>query len=164
MKGLSRQIQLLLPKEKQFLHQIYTKTIQEYAYIWEEFEDIEKLRKILLFIVKLFYIEHKGLRDLSQFDQEKFKKSFRELTEDFAKKHGLYFARESSKHSELYLNQSPEEFYATVDSLIEDCGLNLETIQQMHEGTNTMTVLNDYAFPVYIKLREMGYTHMELTS
>jgi len=92
------------------------------------------------------------------------KKSFRELTEDFAKKHGLYFARESSKHSELYLNQSPEEFYATVDSLIEDCGLNLETIQQMHEGTNTMTVLNDYAFPVYIKLREMGYTHMELTS
>ena len=79
MKELYRQIQLLLPKEKQFLHQIYTKTIQEYAYIWEEFEDIEKLRKILLFIVKLFYIEHKGLRDLSQFDQEKFKKSFREL-------------------------------------------------------------------------------------
>lgn len=79
MNELSRQIQLLLPKEKQFLHQIYTKTIQDYAYLWEEFEDIEKLRKIILFIVKLFYIEHKGLKDLSKLDKEKFKKSFREL-------------------------------------------------------------------------------------
>ena len=45
----------------------------------EEFPDIEKLRKILLLIVRLFLEKHKNLNDLSQLDQERFKKAFREL-------------------------------------------------------------------------------------
>ena len=79
MNELSRQIQELLPKEKQFLHKIYVKAIKDYSYLWEEFQDLEKLRKILILIVRLFIEEHRNLQDINQLDQEKFKKAFREL-------------------------------------------------------------------------------------
>ena len=95
---------------------------------------------------------------------EKWKKTFREFKEEFAKTYGSDFARESRNNSELYLNQSPAEFYATVDSLIEDCGLDVNKIQQMQENHTPQISLNDYAFPVYVKLRDMGYTHRDLTS
>ena len=73
MNELSRQIQLLLPKEKQFLHEIYVKVIKDYSYLWEEFKDIKKLRNILLVIVKLFIEEHKLVNNLSQLDKENCK-------------------------------------------------------------------------------------------
>ena len=79
MEQLLHQINQHLPKEKKFLYQIYEKVIRDHAYLWEELEDIEKLRQILLAIIKLFIEEHKGLRDLSQVYQEEFTQSFRRL-------------------------------------------------------------------------------------
>lgn len=79
MNKLSIQIQNLLTKEQRFLHQIYMKTIEDYSYLWDEFEDLDKLRRILLHIIKLFIEEHKYLTDINLLDQKKFKKVFREL-------------------------------------------------------------------------------------
>jgi len=79
MKEIAEQIQDLLPRERQFLHRIYSKVLEDYAYVWDEFEDTGKLRQILLVIMKLFIEEHKELRDLSQVDQQEFKNAFREL-------------------------------------------------------------------------------------
>lgn len=79
MNQLSMQIQELLPREKQFLRKIYAEVIEDYSYLWVEIEDIARLRQILLIIIKLFIEEHKGLQDLSQIDQQKFKEVFREM-------------------------------------------------------------------------------------
>lgn len=79
MEQLLQQIKQLLPREKKFLYQIYEKVIRDYAYLWEELEDLKKLRQILLVIIKLFIEEHKQLRDLSQVDQEELARDFRRL-------------------------------------------------------------------------------------
>ncbi|MBI2651926.1 hypothetical protein HYX00_00550 [Candidatus Woesearchaeota archaeon] len=79
MERLLQQIKQLLPREKKFLYQIYEKVIRDHGYLWEELEDIEKLRQILLVIIKLFIEEHKQLRDLSQIDQEELARDFRRL-------------------------------------------------------------------------------------
>ena len=65
MKEIAKQIQDLLPKEKQFLHRIYAKVLEDYAYVWTEFEDTGKLRQILLVIIKLFIEEIKTLNRYS---------------------------------------------------------------------------------------------------
>ena len=65
MEQLLQQIKQLLPREKKFLYKIYEEVIRDHAYLWEELEDIEKLRQILLVIIKLFIEEHKRLKDLS---------------------------------------------------------------------------------------------------
>ena len=79
MEQLIRQIRDLLPKEKKFLHQIYEKVIRDHAYLWEELDDLDNLRQILLVIIKIFIEEHKGLRGLNEIDQEEFKRAFKEL-------------------------------------------------------------------------------------
>ena len=47
MEQLIRQIRSLLPKEKKFLHQIYEKVIRDHAYLWDELDDLDKLRQTL---------------------------------------------------------------------------------------------------------------------
>ena len=79
MNKLKAQILEFLPEEKKFLHQIYSKFLEDHAYLWEEFEDLDKLRHILLVIIKLFYEEHKHLHDLSQIEQQEFNRAVREL-------------------------------------------------------------------------------------
>ena len=76
---LEAQIFRFLPQEKRFLYQIYHKFIEDHAYLWEEVEDIEKLRYILMTVIKLFYEEHKHLNDISQVDQKEFNRAVREL-------------------------------------------------------------------------------------
>ena len=70
MNELLKQIQRLLPMEKQFFHDLYEKTIRDYAYLWEEFPEIAKLRRILLLIIHLFIEEHRNLTGLNLQDQE----------------------------------------------------------------------------------------------
>lgn len=79
MEQLIRQIRDLLPKERKFLHQIYEKVIRDHAYLWDELDDLDKLRQIILIIIKIFIEEHKNLRGLSEIDQEEFLRAFREL-------------------------------------------------------------------------------------
>ncbi len=55
---------------------------EDYSYLWEELEDLDKLRQVFLLIVRLFFEEHKNLGDLNQIDKEKFKKAFRQLISD----------------------------------------------------------------------------------
>ena len=66
LKNFSISIQELLPEEKQFLHKIYAEVVEDYSYLWVEVENLDRLRQILILIIKLFIEEHKGLQDLSQ--------------------------------------------------------------------------------------------------
>lgn len=79
MERLLQEINQLLPREKKFLYQIYEKVIRDHAYLWEEIENLEKLRQILLVIIKLFIEEHRSLRDISQVDQVELARDFRRL-------------------------------------------------------------------------------------
>ena len=81
MDRLKARILRFLPEEKKFLHQIYSKFIDDHAYLWSEVEnlDLEKLRYVLSVIIKLFYEEHKHLSDISQIDQQEFNRAVREL-------------------------------------------------------------------------------------
>src|SRR3989344_5781899 len=81
MDRLKDRIWRFLPEEKKFLHQIYSKFIDDHAYLWSEVEnlDIARLRYILLVIIKLFYEEHKHLHDVSQIDQQEFNRAVKEL-------------------------------------------------------------------------------------
>jgi len=79
MNNLKTRILNFLPEEKKFLNQIYSKFIDDHAYLWSEVEDIEKLRYILVVIIRLFYEEHKNLKDISQVDQQEFDKAVKAL-------------------------------------------------------------------------------------
>ncbi|MBI2652744.1 hypothetical protein HYX00_04735 [Candidatus Woesearchaeota archaeon] len=81
MNRLKAKILRFLPEEKKFLNQIYSKFIDDHAYLWSEVEneDIPKLRYILMVIIKLFYEEHKNLHDVSKIDQQEFNKAVRDL-------------------------------------------------------------------------------------
>lgn len=81
MQKLNQQIFELLDEDKKELHKIYARWIKDHAYLWtdEEIKDLEKLRELLLVIIKLFYHEHKQLRDLGQVDYDEFKKDVRQL-------------------------------------------------------------------------------------
>ncbi|MEK6946588.1 MAG: hypothetical protein AABX32_03190 [Nanoarchaeota archaeon] len=79
MQRLKQQILELLDKDKKDLHKIYARWVEDHAYLWEEFEDLEKLRELLLVIIKLFYHEHRQLQDINKVDYEEFRKDVREL-------------------------------------------------------------------------------------
>lgn len=59
-------------------------------------------------------------------------------------------------HSDLYLNQSPREFFETICRVIAECGIPIETIEKLWEK-NENTLLEVLTFPVYVRLRELGY-------
>ncbi len=79
MERLKKQILEFLEEDKKVLHKIYAKWIDDHAYLWTEFEDLDKLRHILLVIIKLFYEEHKQLHDVNAVDYKEFRREFREL-------------------------------------------------------------------------------------
>ncbi len=82
MDKLLAEITRLVPQEKKFLKDFYKKIIKDYAYLWEELDDLERLRKILLVIVKLFLEEHKDLTDLTESDRQQFMHNFKQLFAD----------------------------------------------------------------------------------
>ena len=59
-------------------------------------------------------------------------------------------------HSDLFMNQSPKEFYETIDKTIVDCGLSLEEIRELWKKDEKMK-LWELSLPIYIRLRELGY-------
>ncbi len=71
---------------------------------------------------------------------------------------------ERHNHSDLFLDQSPRVFYATIDSVVEQCGLDPVKIRTMQEEKNDRRELNNYAQPAYVELRLLGYNHHDLTS
>jgi len=79
MNKLRQQILQMLDEDKKELYKIYNRFLEDHAYLWDKFEDLEKLREILLVIIKLFYHEHRQLKDVSKIEYEVFKKSVREL-------------------------------------------------------------------------------------
>jgi hypothetical protein len=73
-------------------------------------------------------------------------------------------------HSPLFLRQTPREFYAAIDAATAECvkegSFNTERFRQIAEQFVRMKEgieLARMAFPVYVKLRKMGYTQHELT-
>ena len=54
MNELSMQIQKLLTKENQFLHDIYVSALKDYSYLWDRIPDMNRLRQTLILIIRLF--------------------------------------------------------------------------------------------------------------
>ncbi len=68
-------------------------------------------------------------------------------------------------HSELFRGQTRKQFYGTIDKAIQTTGLNLEEITQLceeAERTSDASKLHKYIFPVFIRLRAMGYSRYDL--
>ncbi len=78
MQKLKEQILELVSKEKKILAVIYEKWIDDHAYLWDDFGDLDKLRQILLEIITLFYNKHKT-QDFSQIEQMDFHRAIDEL-------------------------------------------------------------------------------------
>ncbi len=57
--------------------------------------------------------------------------------------------------SEIFKNQTPEEFYTAVDRTIKECGISIEDIYRL-QRTDKLALCN-LAWPIFIRLREMGY-------
>lgn len=79
MDQLKHRILLLLDEDKKFLHKIYSRWIDDHAYLWDEIADLGRLRDLLVVLIKLFYEEHKSLQDLSQVEYAEFKDAVRQL-------------------------------------------------------------------------------------
>ena len=71
-----------------------------------------------------------------------------------------------SKNSQLRLNQSDRQFYATIDRAIEEEGLPQEEIEAFNrrELPMTLTQFRQKILPLYIRLRAIGYTREDLHS
>jgi hypothetical protein len=59
--------------------------------------------------------------------------------------------------SEVRKRQTFAQFFSTIDLCIADTGLDMEKIKQLQVDRKTREELINYVFPVYLKLREMGY-------
>ncbi len=73
------------------------------------------------------------------------------------------------KFSARYLSESPRQFFATIDQVATDLGLDMANLQRMMrsckqpDSTLDMCIERDnFIRPVYIRLREMGYNKAEL--
>ncbi len=62
--------------------------------------------------------------------------------------------------SSLLLEQTPKDFYSTVDRVSEEIGVSLDVIVQYRQeilNDRPMNELHDLLKPVFIRLRELGY-------
>lgn len=80
--------------------------------------------------------------------------------------------KDMSGYSRVFLRQTPHEFYEAVDTAVRESGIDFKRLQQIQEkylssrGAITVEEKIERAkiiLPVYIKLRECGYTKRELT-
>ncbi len=72
-------------------------------------------------------------------------------------------------YSQLYINQTRREFFDTIDRVIKETGISVSRIKKLQGLRNkpgikkdSWQVLYKLVFPVYKKLREMGYTNADL--
>jgi len=87
---------------------------------------------------------------------EEWEIPFKEIfaNDDYSK--GLY--------SDFYLTKTPKEFYELIDSLIVECGFDLEETKELWlQEDEGVYELRRRALPVYIKMRELGFTHDDLS-
>ncbi len=81
--------------------------------------------------------------------------------------HRELYPREWHKgHSKKFLDQSPEEFHATIDRAIRACGFSLEEIQDIARRNKRKDARKGEVLKllrVYKKLRVWGYKRKELT-
>lgn len=68
--------------------------------------------------------------------------------------------------SDLRNSQTPREFFAVIDKSIEDEGLDPNEIERLVKGIRNSPevpiALSKYVFPVYVRLRAIGYSHFDL--
>jgi hypothetical protein len=105
------------------------------------------------------------------YNEEEYKKSHLELSESGIKWRIQKKQRGSTPeqiredfthYSQLYQNQSPKEFYETIDKTIVVCGFDLKEIDKLNQSEN-FKILNEKIFPsVYTQLRKMGYNRIDL--
>lgn len=78
---------------------------------------------------------------------------------------------EQSRYSELRLNQTSEEFYATIDAVIDEVDPNrkirqlfdeLKNVTRMEQRETWQKNLEELILPVYARLIAMGYKPEEL--
>lgn len=73
-----------------------------------------------------------------------------------------------AEHSRLRLGQTGPEFFATIDRAVADEGISSQQMQHLQDvwDLSDQYQLASYkrVFPVYARLRGLGYNHMELTA
>ncbi|MBI3559173.1 hypothetical protein HY085_02145 [Candidatus Gottesmanbacteria bacterium] len=74
--------------------------------------------------------------------------------------------RAVQESSELYLNQTPREFFAKFDSAIKEAGLDTEKFEELLKSSSPEKYkkMNDLLEPVYKLLRLEGYNDHDLTT
>ena len=71
------------------------------------------------------------------------------------------FTKYCTRRSDLYLDQTPGQFFEEVDRTVFEVGLSLGNIaKKINNGVDEE--LHDYIRPVYVALREKGYNQAEL--
>lgn len=79
---------------------------------------------------------------------------------DILNKENLKLSPENSKHySDLYLGQTPREFFNVVDEVVKSHAFEGGTFRKTF-GAERKSAL---AFPIYVHLRAIGYSDYELT-
>jgi hypothetical protein len=77
------------------------------------------------------------------------------------------FKPPDSKYKGWRGNVSIRRFYAEVDHVIAECRIDLSVLEMLQEAklsdtTDTTDFIHQYCFTVYLKLREIGYSHHDL--
>ncbi len=69
-------------------------------------------------------------------------------------------------HSSKKLSQTVEEFYDSIDHAIRECGMSESDIEELVYNAQHQTIpieeVCEQILPIYKKLRERGYSHIEL--
>ena len=77
--------------------------------------------------------------------------------------YGEYLPESEHKwRSEIFLSQTPNQFFALVDELITQFGIQTEEIDLSGADWKKKLQIKKLVAPVFIALRKMGYTDYEL--
>jgi hypothetical protein len=79
--------------------------------------------------------------------------------------HADYPGASTKGYSARYLADTPLSFIAAVDRAMAEVGVDGTIVEELDVDARkigTYVVLLEYVFPVYLRLREMGYGHTEL--
>ena len=69
------------------------------------------------------------------------------------------------KHSKVFLQQTPHQFFETLDKTLEETYIDKNEVKKLAASKNYDDRLKMYhlLLPAYIRMRELGYTKGELT-
>jgi hypothetical protein len=78
---------------------------------------------------------------------------------------------EASKHSAIWLNQTPEAFFEAIDLAMAEEGVTRDEVQRLDDEAVAIPgdfekyePISRYILPVYIRLRTQGYAHADLAT